>query len=160
MKRYLIIILMTFLTLSVLIVCVKQVSSANTPDDALDFKEMPDSSFSKEDYQKLLALQFDGYEDMTVATEEDYRSLLALKTPNYQNMSIADFLTAEELSFVKLTVFLSGMENGKYVQSIYSGYVMSWKSRKRLRQCTVMTKCSLQLVRNRCILSVWMKEGC
>lgn len=84
-------------------------------------------------------------------TEEDYRSLLALKTPNYQNMPLADFnssllawanedceraeridedtkwndfsvtLTAEELSFVKLTVFLSGMENGKIVQSIYTG---------------------------------------
>lgn len=84
-------------------------------------------------------------------TEEDYRSLLALKTPDYQNMALADFnmallawanedydrmerigedmawndfqvnLTAEELSFVKLTVLLSGMENGKYVQSNYTG---------------------------------------
>lgn len=84
-------------------------------------------------------------------TEEDYRSLLVLKTPNYQNMPLADFnnallewtnenqermerisedttwndfqvtLSGEELSFVKLTVFLSGMENGKAVQSIYTG---------------------------------------
>lgn len=83
-------------------------------------------------------------------TKEDYDSLLALKKPNYQNMMIADFnkalldwanenhkrmerinedtayndfqiaLTAEELSFVKMTVFLSGMENGKEVQSIYT----------------------------------------
>lgn len=84
-------------------------------------------------------------------TEEDYRSLLTLKAPDYQNMSIADFnssllawvnedrerseridedikwndisvtLTDEELSFVKLTVFLSSMENGKEIQSIYTG---------------------------------------
>ncbi len=84
-------------------------------------------------------------------TEEDYRSLLALKTLGYQNMTLADFnmvllewangdydrmerigedtawndfqvnLTAEERSFVTLTVFLSGMENGKYVQSNYTG---------------------------------------
>ena len=84
-------------------------------------------------------------------TEEDYRSLLALKTPDYQNRALADFnmallewanedyermerisedtawndfqvnLTTEELSFVKSTVFLSGMENGKYVQSNYTG---------------------------------------
>lgn len=84
-------------------------------------------------------------------TEEDYRSLLSLKTQNYQNMSLADFnntllawanenhermeriaedtgwndfqvaLSDEELFFVKLTVFLSGMENGKAVQSIYTG---------------------------------------
>lgn len=84
-------------------------------------------------------------------TEEDYRSLLVLKTPDYQNMMLTDFnisllewanenyermerigedtawndfrvnLTTEELSFVKLTVFLSGMENGKYTQSNYTG---------------------------------------
>ena len=83
-------------------------------------------------------------------TEEDYHSLLTLKTPDYQNTSIKDFntsllawanenrermeridedtkfndfsvtLTAEELSFVKLTVFLSGMENGKAIQSSYA----------------------------------------
>lgn len=82
--------------------------------------------------------------------EEDYSSLLALKKPNYQNMMIADFnkalldwanenhermerinedtayndfqvtLTAEDLSFVKMTVFLSGMENGKSVKSLYT----------------------------------------
>lgn len=79
-------------------------------------------------------------------TEEDYRSLLALKTLDYQNMSLADFnmallewanedynrmerigedtawndfqvnLTSEELSFVKLTVFLSFTENGTYIR--------------------------------------------
>ncbi len=85
------------------------------------------------------------------ATEEDYKSLLALKTPDYQDMSVADFnmallawanenhdrmervncdtgwndfqaaLDDKELSFVKLTVNLSGNENAKYVQSNYTG---------------------------------------
>lgn len=85
------------------------------------------------------------------ATEEDYKSLLSLKTPDYQDMSVADFnmallewanenydrmervnidtgrndfqvtLDDEELSFVKLTVYLSGNENAKYVQSSYTG---------------------------------------
>ncbi len=84
-------------------------------------------------------------------TEEDYRALLTLKTPYYENMPLADFnsalldwtnensermerisedagwndfqvaLTAEELAFVKQTVFLSGMENGKAIQSSYAG---------------------------------------
>ena len=84
-------------------------------------------------------------------TEEDYDSLLELKTPDYQNLTVADFnlnllewanenhdrmerisidigrndfkvsFTDEELSFIKLTTFLSGMENGKYVQSSYTG---------------------------------------
>lgn len=84
-------------------------------------------------------------------TDEDYKSLLVLMEDDYQNSSVADFnmdllkwanenhermerinidtvyndyqvpLTEDELSFIKLTVFLSGMENGKYVQSNYTG---------------------------------------
>lgn len=87
--------------------------------------------------------------------EEDYRTLLTLKTPNYEELTLSDFnnallewtnenpermerisedivwndfhiaLTDEELSFVKLTVFLSGMENGKEIQSSYSGQPIS-----------------------------------
>ncbi|MCM1263441.1 MAG: hypothetical protein NC313_12050 [Butyrivibrio sp.] len=88
-------------------------------------------------------------------TEEDYRALLSLKTSDYQDMTLADFnsvllgwtnenpermerisedvcwndfqvaLSDEELSFVKLTVFLSGMENGKAIQSSYAGEFVS-----------------------------------
>jgi len=84
-------------------------------------------------------------------TKEDYRTLFTLKTPGYENLPLADFnnallewtnnnpegmdrisedtgwndfqvtLTDEDLSFVKLTVFLSGMENGKAIQSSYAG---------------------------------------
>ena len=84
-------------------------------------------------------------------TEEDYRSLLSLKTADYQNRSVADFnmdllewanedyermeringdigyqdfavdLNDDELSFVAISISLSGMENGKYVQSNYTG---------------------------------------
>ncbi len=85
------------------------------------------------------------------ATESDYQSLLALKTSDYQNMPLADFnaallawanedydrmerinedtafddfevlLNNDELSFIKLTTFLSGKENAKYVQSQFTG---------------------------------------
>ncbi len=88
-------------------------------------------------------------------TEEDYRTLFAIKIPGYENLPLADFnvallewanenpegmdrisedtgwndfqvsLTDEELSFVKLTVFLSGMENGKAIQSRYAGEPIS-----------------------------------
>ncbi|MCM1252163.1 MAG: M56 family metallopeptidase [Clostridium sp.] len=81
-------------------------------------------------------------------TESDYRSLFALKTADYQNMSIADFnaallawadenyerierididralqdytvsLSDEEMTFVSLTAWASGMENGEYVKSL------------------------------------------
>ena len=84
-------------------------------------------------------------------TEEDYRSLLDLKTADYQSRSVADFnmdllewanesyermerinidiaqqdfsvkLDSDELIFVALTTWLSGVENGKYVQSINTG---------------------------------------
>lgn len=83
-------------------------------------------------------------------TEEDYHSLLALKTADYEDMSIADFnarllawmdedfdrmeridadtqwndfqvnLNEEERLFVLLTVYLSGTENGEFVQSSYT----------------------------------------
>jgi len=83
-------------------------------------------------------------------TKEDYQSLLALKTPDYASMSVADFnakllawadedfsrmeridadmlfndfqvsLSEEELAFIRLTVFLSGTENGELVQSNYT----------------------------------------
>lgn len=84
-------------------------------------------------------------------SEEDYRSLLRLKTPDFQSMSLKDFnlsllewadedherteridedsryndfsvdLSADELSFITLSVYLSGRENAKHVQSIYTG---------------------------------------
>ena len=84
-------------------------------------------------------------------TREDYRSLLKLKTVDYQSKSVADFnmdllewadendermgritddvvyqdfsvdLSSDELSFVTLTTWLSRVENGKYVQSKYTG---------------------------------------
>lgn len=84
-------------------------------------------------------------------TDEDYCSLLSLKTVDYQSKSVADFnrellawaeendermaritedvayqdfsvnLSREELPFVTLTTWLSRVENGKYVQSRYTG---------------------------------------
>ncbi len=88
-------------------------------------------------------------------TAEDYRTLLTLKTPNYEELPLSDFnsallewtnenpermerisedtgwndfqvaLTDGELSFLKLTIFLSGMENGKAIQSSYAGQPIS-----------------------------------
>lgn len=82
------------------------------------------------------------------AAEEDYQSLFALKTSDYRQKSIADFnmeyldwcnedhermerigedrgwkdyrvaLTDEEKSFVEVTTWLSGMENGAYIRSL------------------------------------------
>ena len=84
-------------------------------------------------------------------TKEDYQALLILKTSDYASMSVADFnakllawadedfdrmeridtdirsndfhveLSDEERAFVRLTVLLSGTENGKLVQSNYTG---------------------------------------
>ena len=84
-------------------------------------------------------------------TEADYRSLLSLKTADYQTMTAADFnkallawanenfdsserinedvsrkdygvsLTADEISFVSLTAYLSSVENAELVRSEYTG---------------------------------------
>ncbi len=84
-------------------------------------------------------------------TEEDYRSLLALMAPDYEAMSLTEFnaallewanedydrmerigrdaawndirvfLREDELSFAKLTVVLSGLENGTEIRNQYRG---------------------------------------
>ena len=85
MKKYLTIILATLLTMSVFTGCAgrssspeqNNVSTTNSPIATSEPGEMPDNSFSKEEYQKLLALQLDGYEDMTVS---DYRNHIAKLT--------------------------------------------------------------------------------
>ena len=85
MKKYLTIILATLFTMSVFTGCARRssspeqsnVSTTNSPITTSEPGEMPDNSFSKEEYQKLLALQLDGYEDMTVS---DYRSHIAKLT--------------------------------------------------------------------------------
>ena len=85
MKKYLTIILATLFTMSVFTGCARRssspeqsnVSTTNSPIATSEPGEMPDNSFSKEEYQKLLALQLDGYEDMTVS---DYRSHIAKLT--------------------------------------------------------------------------------
>lgn len=110
-------------------------------------------------------------------TKEDYRTLLSLKTPNYRDMMLADFnsallgwtnenpermerisedtgwddfqvaLTDEELSFVELTVFLSGMENGKAIQSSYAGKSLAPYYEEELPQKIIkengVARCSL-----------------
>ena len=100
-------------------------------------------------------------------TEEDYRTLLTLKTPNYEELPLSVFnsallewtnenpermerisedagwndfqvaLTDGELSFLKLTVYLSGMENGKAIQSSYAGQPISPYYEETLPQKTV-----------------------
>ena len=85
MKKYLTIILATLFTMSVFTGCARRssspeqsnVSTTNSPITTSEPGEMPDNSFSKEEYQKLLALQLDGYEDMTIS---DYRSHIAKLT--------------------------------------------------------------------------------
>ena len=170
----------------ILIVGVTTTFATSAAGSSREKDTIHDTDFSDEEIDKLLALQFDGYEDMSVSefqnnsfmplseldagkgeqeniqqgqerreypngTEEDYRSLLNLKTADYQSRSIADFnmdllewanenyermervngdigyqdfsvnLSSDELSFVALTTWLSGAENGKYVQSINTG---------------------------------------
>ena len=58
-------------------------------------------------------------------------------------------MTEEELSFIKLTVLLSGMENGKTIQSIYTGtepdnpYYGEYLSEKFTNGSSNVARCSL-----------------
>ena len=117
----------------------------------VDYSYMPLSELDAGKSEQENIQQEQEHREYPNGTEEDYRSLLNLKTANYQNMPVADFnmdllewanesyermerinvdtahqdfsvnLNSDELSFVSLTTWLSGVENGKYVQSINTG---------------------------------------
>lgn len=84
---------------------------------------------SGEDYRSLLALKTPDYQDLPVATFN--RKLLEWANENYERMERIsedtgrnDFqvkLGKAERDFVTRTVLLSGKENGRYVQSSYTG---------------------------------------
>ena len=112
-------------------------------DGPLDFYNKNVDSGSIESEQEIRRTAY--------GTKEDYASLLALKTPSYADMAVADLnaklldwadedygrmeridadcrwndyqvdLSDDDLSFVRLTICLSGQENGKHVQSLYTG---------------------------------------
>ena len=117
----------------------------------VDYSYMPLSELDAGKSEQENIQQEQEHREYPNGTEEDYRSLLNLKTADYQNMPVADFnmdllewanesyermerinvdtahqdfsvnLDSDELSFVSLTTWLSGVENGKYVQSINTG---------------------------------------
>ncbi len=117
----------------------------------VDYSYMPLSELDTGKSEQENIQQEQEHREYPNGTEEDYRSLLNLKTADYQNMPVADFnmdllewanesyermerinvdtahqdfsvnLDSDELSFVALTTWLSGVENGKYVQSINTG---------------------------------------
>ncbi|MDE7310724.1 MAG: hypothetical protein K2N87_03730 [Eubacterium sp.] len=86
---------------------------------------------TQNDYDSLLALKTEDYKELPLA--EFNESLLEWANENYERMErvngdigSGDYqaaLTEEEREFVSLTVNLSGIENGKYVQSNYTGRV-------------------------------------
>lgn len=106
-------------------------SGGNTTDSAQDMEQEPRRfpNGTPEDYRSLLALMTPGYENLPVA--DFNRALLAWANENYERMertgedaARGDFqvaLTGEERFFVTRTVFLSGQENAKLVQSLYTG---------------------------------------
>lgn len=112
---------------------------------------MPLSELDAGSVEQENSLQGQEHRKYPNGTEEDYRSLLNLKTADYQSKSVADFnkellewatenddrmaritddvvyqdfsvdLSSDKFSFVTLTTWLSRVENGKHVQSHYTG---------------------------------------
>lgn len=93
MKKYLSLVPAAMLIMGVLAGCAKQtntpeqsmVSGTNASVGTLDSAEMPDDSFSKEDYEKLLALQFDDYRHMTIS-EFQSKVWEMTDTPEYMKL--------------------------------------------------------------------------
>ncbi len=98
------------------------------PDDGGEWETRFYSYGTEEDYNSLLSLKKSGYENMPLA--DFNRSLLEWANEDYERYERIDEdtrwddfsvdLTDEELSFVKLAVFFSGMENGKAIQSAHA----------------------------------------
>jgi len=90
MEKYLSIILAVLVVASVLTGCAGRanapeqsvVSNTDAPASTLEKEDIPDDSFSKEDYQKVLALQFDDYRHMTI-TEFQNKVWEMTDTPEY-----------------------------------------------------------------------------
>lgn len=97
------------------------------PDNDLDQEQRTYANGTKSDYRSLLALKTSDYQDTSLA---DFNAaLMAWADEDYERMErideddrFDDFkvpLSEDERSFVELTVFLSGREIAKYVQSVY-----------------------------------------
>lgn len=93
MKKYLSIILAVLVVASVLTGCAGQantlgqsmVSNTDAPASTPEPEDVPDTSFSKEDHEKLLALQFEDYRHMTIA-EFQNKVWEMTDTPEYSEL--------------------------------------------------------------------------
>lgn len=93
MKKYLSFILAVLLIMGALAGCAGQTkapeqrmaSNASTSTSTPQPEDMPNTSFSKEDYEKLLALQFDDYRHMTVS-EFQTKVWEMTDTPEYSEL--------------------------------------------------------------------------
>ena len=103
----------------------QQVSGANEKGEQEPRRAGPGT---KEDYQSLLALKTSGYASMSIAdfnakllawTDEDFSRMERVDADMMCNNFQVSF-SDEELEFIRLTVFLSGTENGELVQSNYT----------------------------------------
>lgn len=93
MKKYLSIIFAVLVAASVLTGCAGQantpeqsvVSNTDAPASTPEPEDVPDTSFSEEDYEKLLALQFENYRHMTIA-EFQNKVWELTDTPEYSEL--------------------------------------------------------------------------
>lgn len=130
---------------------IRQQYNTNAIKVNIDYSYMPLANYEKIHGDSNYVSDEKETRKIGYGTKEDYDSLLALMISDYANMSVADFnlklldwadedcarmerinadyawndyrvnLRDDELSFVRFTVYLSGLENGKYVQSQYTG---------------------------------------
>lgn len=104
MKKYLPIIFAALLTVNAFTGCARRnsspeqsnVSIANTSITTSELEVMPDNSFSNEDYQKLLALQLDGYEDMMIS---DYQSRIAKLTDSAEYIGLLEQFSKSQILY-------------------------------------------------------------
>lgn len=89
MKKYLSLVLAALLIMGALAGCGEQGNTPPPADSSTPIRAQAtlpaDGSFTSEEYEKLLALRFDGYEEMTVAEFRD-RVGVATDTKEYTSL--------------------------------------------------------------------------
>lgn len=120
------------LTAAVLTILAAAAFGTTAAGGGLEKRSMPDESFSAEEYEKLFALQFEGYEDMSVAEYQDrvwemtdteeYRALLERFSGDGNDLySLRD--SDETASFLFYT--LEPLTAERWRKRSFDGYVMT-----------------------------------
>lgn len=157
MKKYLLIVLSALLIMGALTGCAEQTntpeqymaSNTNAPVGTPEKKDILDDFFRKEDYQKLLALQFDDYQHMTISEFQnkvwamtDTAEYMELMEKLFKNETLYQMKDSDETAAFLFYV-LEPLTAEKWQTRTYSGAAVSdfpaWEDNATLEYTYTLT---------------------